>query len=824
MNALAHVTTALSENVRLVDIAMFKLKSATRLAITVALIVASNLWLAMMLGIAPDLSKHAIRKRIELSEMIAISAARLAEANRLPELSAIMQQVTERNPELESIGVRKRDKTYRLTFGTHLGQWQPGIQSAEQISIDIKSNNLVWGTIELRYLPLSNKAAWALFEYPMNLMFFLSASTCLLAWSAFSRTFRYLDPTKVVPGRVRSALDSLAEGLVLIDTDQRIVHANQVFARMVLRTVDEMIGTPLAQFEWKENAGETAAQTPWAFTLTSKQPVSGRVLELVIDGEHFRYNVNTNPISGSKDECRGVLISFDDVTLLERKKHDLAIMVETLKKSRDEIRKQNVKLKFWASRDPLTKCFNRRSFWELFECQWEESAKDQLSVIMVDIDHFKSVNDDHGHSKGDEVLRETGAMLLHMIGDQGSVCRYGGEEFAILLSKLDLESATKVAQTLHQAFQRCQLGGLSITASIGLSNRSFRAMDAQHLLDQADQCLYAAKRNGRNQVVRFDECAKIEEKKTRTLDTTIMPPAQVSYASVMALYSSLAYRDRTAAIHSQRVADLCVIIGRKALDPRTLYWLETCALLRQVGRIESSSVSVTNNESVEASAVSDGDTCIDFTKEILRSTFGSEELIWIITGQSCPEVMKASTTIGQRLELCAMMLSCAVELVDSIQINKPVNAEIVRGRLARLPFSVDSNVIQSVVTSLSRPINADGVSSDGGTVSFSNKDARVVSLIGPFMDDLCTAIANRDLTQLKQVVVQLDRCAAGSPDKSVNETVGPLMAAVESRDPEFDKLTMLADQLLDLCRITRQSIVQTIPDTRPISKANVSAK
>ena len=176
---------------------MFKLKSATRLAITVALIVASNLWLAMMLGIAPDPSKQAIRKRIEVSEMIAISAARLAEGNRLPELSAIMQQVTERNPELESIGVRKRDETYRVTFGTHIGLWRPGIQSAEQISIDIKSNNLVWGTIELRYLPLSKAGAWGLFQYPLNLTFFLFGSTCLLAWLTFSRTFRYLDPTKV---------------------------------------------------------------------------------------------------------------------------------------------------------------------------------------------------------------------------------------------------------------------------------------------------------------------------------------------------------------------------------------------------------------------------------------------------------------------------------------------------------------------------------------------------------------------------------------------------------------------------------------------------
>jgi hypothetical protein len=285
----------------------------------------------------------------------------------------------------------------------------------------------------------------------------------------------------------------------------------------------------------------------------------------------------------------------------------------------------------------------------------------------------------------------------------------------------------------------------------------------------------------------------------------------------MALYTALAYRDRPAAIHSHRVADLCVIVGRKSLDPRTQYWLETCALLRLVGRLGQGPTTVAIDESTTSSLTSSNDTCLNVTKEILRTTFGSEELIWIVSGQSCPEIEGTSDSIGERLDLCALILSCSVQLVDLAQANGTVGIDIVRRCLERIPNIVDTTLIQAVMSSLSRPFNATWVSPEGKTGSLDNKDARIVSVIGPCVDDLCTAIANRDVIQLKQVVVQLIRCATESSDKFVNEMVGSFKAAVENRDPEFDQLSLLADQLLDLCRITRQSIIETIPDHAPVS-------
>ena len=88
---------------------------------------------------------------------------------------------------------------------------------------------------------------------------------------------------------------------------------------------------------------------------------------------------------------------------------------------------------------------------------------------MVDIDHFKSINDTHGHSVGDDVLRDLGNLLLKLFGDESIVCRFGGEEFAILLMNANTEQAFAMAGQLRNRLVADKIGGLNVTASIGVS-------------------------------------------------------------------------------------------------------------------------------------------------------------------------------------------------------------------------------------------------------------------------------------------------------------------------------------------------------------------
>lgn len=159
--------------------------------------------------------------------------------------------------------------------------------------------------------------------------------------------------------------------------------------------------------------------------------------------------------------------------------------------------------------DGLTRLTNRRSFIERSESEFARASRipvTGISCIMIDIDHFKRINDTLGHPAGDTVLIETAALLLAERRQYDEVARYGGEEFAILLPETSLEDATRIAERLRAriAEQEIRIGGKKtrVTASFGVA--SFPAPKIHtigDLLKAADEALYAAKYGGRNRVV-----------------------------------------------------------------------------------------------------------------------------------------------------------------------------------------------------------------------------------------------------------------------------------------------------------------------------------
>ncbi|TVP87246.1 MAG: GGDEF domain-containing protein [Pseudomonadaceae bacterium] len=172
------------------------------------------------------------------------------------------------------------------------------------------------------------------------------------------------------------------------------------------------------------------------------------------------------------------------------------------------------KLRHQASRDPLTNLLNRRAFEEAANplLAAVQRGAPPLSILLLDLDHFKVVNDTHGHKVGDQVLKAF-ARQLHASARSGDLaCRLGGEEFALLLVDADISQASRVAERLRLAWQQqsLSLGGASVdsSVSIGVSQASGVADESLYtLLDQADRSLYRAKKAGRNQVVAAPEVA-----------------------------------------------------------------------------------------------------------------------------------------------------------------------------------------------------------------------------------------------------------------------------------------------------------------------------
>jgi diguanylate cyclase (GGDEF)-like protein len=172
----------------------------------------------------------------------------------------------------------------------------------------------------------------------------------------------------------------------------------------------------------------------------------------------------------------------------------------------------NLKLQELAHTDEGTGLFNKRRLFEQLEMEVARARRygEVLSCLMIDIDDFKQVNDTHGHQAGDEVLRQTGALLRRSLRITDFVARYGGEEFTVLLPRTNSAGACRVAENLRSTFMlhRFELPTASVhlTVSIGGACCStFNYLDARQIILRADNALYRAKRNGKNQACFTDE-------------------------------------------------------------------------------------------------------------------------------------------------------------------------------------------------------------------------------------------------------------------------------------------------------------------------------
>lgn len=179
-----------------------------------------------------------------------------------------------------------------------------------------------------------------------------------------------------------------------------------------------------------------------------------------------------------------------------------------LKLLQDELREMNAQLEALSVTDALTGLANRRRLMTRLdeEVQRARRYKTPLSVVMIDIDHFKDVNDTHGHAMGDMVLRNIGAMLKASVRATDLAARYGGEELTLILAHTDGPGAVQVAENLREKFAELEhtLDGVTIrkTVSMGVSSRDGQGEvpTSEDLLKVADEALYRAKQGGRNRV------------------------------------------------------------------------------------------------------------------------------------------------------------------------------------------------------------------------------------------------------------------------------------------------------------------------------------
>jgi two-component system, cell cycle response regulator len=177
-----------------------------------------------------------------------------------------------------------------------------------------------------------------------------------------------------------------------------------------------------------------------------------------------------------------------------------------IKDLQDKLKRANEELQIIAITDPLTDLFNRRHFMEMFPKEFVRAKryKTNLSLCMLDIDHFKKINDTFGHVQGDEVLVQLSAILCEELRCCDFIARYGGEEFVLILPQTPIEGALVATERIRVSIMNHAFGVLhaqQVTASFGIAGFPAPGIEtAEQLLAGADKALYLAKERGRNRV------------------------------------------------------------------------------------------------------------------------------------------------------------------------------------------------------------------------------------------------------------------------------------------------------------------------------------
>ena len=305
----------------------------TRMHISVGLtaIVTTTVVFAMLLGLVPDHLGPQRQARVALAETVAASATALLTAREEKRLESVLRYVKSRNPAVHCIGVRERDGRIVVETGNHAKNWRPmqgELSSDTQVIVPIWTGQQRWGQLEMRFTPLVSPGLRGMADWPGVLLLAFIFVVCIVVFYFYlGRVLRQLDPSRAIPGRVRAALDTLTEGLLVIDRSQNIVLANESFARTIGKSPDSMIGASIATIPWETGASSgTPADRPWEKALKDASIQRNQTIRLRDAAGMLRtFLLNCSPVLGAGNQPGGVLVSLEDITQLEQKEIELKI-------------------------------------------------------------------------------------------------------------------------------------------------------------------------------------------------------------------------------------------------------------------------------------------------------------------------------------------------------------------------------------------------------------------------------------------------------------------------------------------------------------------
>jgi len=304
-------------------------------------IIVSVVMIGSYFGIIPDSDVMQRQSRATLAETIAIFSSGMAGTASPGRIRGDFEVILERNQDLVSIGLRRENGDVYSQTAAHAENWQKmngEYSSKAQLRVPIQTGIQKWGQLELRFVqPPQDFLSSLWYTSLVRIVLFTSLICFLVFYFYLGRVLRQLDPSQAIPGRVRAALDTMAEGLLIVDNREQVVLANKAFADIFGKSSTELLGLKASEFPWREKNGTSSMKTekPWTQALSRGQIQKDDMMWLQIDEDTVKsFKVNCSPVMGENGKYAGVLVSFDDITQLEKKEVEL-------RKSKDEAEQAN---------------------------------------------------------------------------------------------------------------------------------------------------------------------------------------------------------------------------------------------------------------------------------------------------------------------------------------------------------------------------------------------------------------------------------------------------------------------------------------------------
>jgi diguanylate cyclase (GGDEF)-like protein/PAS domain S-box-containing protein len=571
-----------------------------RLSLGLSLFIMTILLGLEMLGVMPDPQQAILDSRKKTCESLAIYGSLAIQNRDFDAIQITMDLLNQRNQDILSAVLRREDGAVLAATGDHASHWdnpRENVSTLQNVKVPLfmGKGDARWGNFEVSFAAMHPNVLHSIWARPMVKIL---ALTIPLAFVGFflimKKTLRHLDPSTVVPERVKRTLDSLAEGVILMDREERIVLANKAFEENLGDGHTSFLGRKASELKWQSPQSlQQVKELPWQRAIQDGDSQTAIALCANDSGGGNRtFMVRGAPIINVKGNISGALATFDDVTQIEVQNTKLEKMLKSLEKSREKVRRQNDELQLMATQDSLTECLNRRAFYEQFDVEFKRARQygHELACIMVDIDRFKSINDNYGHAAADKVLQQVSSILRSSLRDSDVVCRYGGEEFCLLLSETGALDALKTAERIRRVISDKVPFGIQVTLSMGISALEFKAGLPSELLKQSDQALFYAKNSGGDKAAVYSEVPTTlgdDDNGEGLIINTGNPEVDqhMAHPVVEALLLALEHRDMPTAEHCRKVGDLCVAAGQSLMTIDECSVLETAGMLHDIGKL-----------------------------------------------------------------------------------------------------------------------------------------------------------------------------------------------------------------------------------------------